>query len=76
MSGPKSSLPLVSMYCAKYAGPDYAPDRMIDEALSFVRDNRDRPFFLYFATPIPHVAHGCRNAWSFFWPDTVGPILH
>ena len=41
---------------AQYAGPDYAPDRMIREALDFVQDNRDRPFFLYFATPVPHVA--------------------
>lgn len=41
---------------ARYAGKDYAPDRMIEEALDFVRANRDRPFFLYYATPIPHVA--------------------
>jgi arylsulfatase len=37
-------------------GRTYAPDLMVEEALSFVRENRDRPFFLYFATPIPHLA--------------------
>lgn len=39
-----------------FKGTDYAPDRMIDAALRFIRDNRDGPFFLYFPTPIPHLA--------------------
>lgn len=34
----------------------YAPDRMLDEALRFVTLNHDRPFLLYFASPIPHAA--------------------
>jgi len=34
----------------------YAPDRMSDEALTFIRKNKDRPFFLYYPTPVPHVA--------------------
>lgn len=41
---------------ARFQGKHYAPDLMIDEALEFVRSNKDRPFFLYYATPIPHVA--------------------
>jgi len=41
---------------AGYSGKDYAPDWMLDEAVRFIRDNRDRPFFLYFASPIPHLA--------------------
>ncbi|MHC5024085.1 MAG: arylsulfatase [Planctomycetota bacterium] len=40
----------------QYAGTVFAPDRMIDEALAWVRTHRDQPFFLYFATPVPHVA--------------------
>jgi len=39
-----------------YRGREYAPDRMIEAALRFVDENRSRPFFLYFAHPIPHVA--------------------
>lgn len=39
-----------------YLGKDYAPDLMEREALSFIRENRERPFFLYFATPVPHYA--------------------
>jgi arylsulfatase len=41
---------------AAYRGETYAPDRMIEEALSFVRANADRPFFLYFPSMVPHVA--------------------
>lgn len=41
---------------SKYSGQEYAPDRMLDEALQFIRQNRDRPFFLYFATTLTHLA--------------------
>jgi arylsulfatase len=37
-------------------GRQYAPDLMADDALRFIKENRDRPFFLYFATPVPHLA--------------------
>ena len=43
-------------YAAAYQAEHYAPDLMIDEALRFVRENAERPFFLYYASPIPHVA--------------------
>lgn len=32
----------------------YAPDLILGKAMSFMKDNRDRPFFLYFSTTIPH----------------------
>jgi arylsulfatase A len=41
---------------ARYRGNDYAPDLMADQAVRFVRENRARPFFLYFASTIPHLA--------------------
>ena len=34
----------------------YAPDLMAEEALDFIRREKDRPFFLYYATPVPHAA--------------------
>lgn len=37
-------------------GKQYAPDLMEKEALQFIRDNKDRLYFLYFATPVPHVS--------------------
>ncbi|MFH1942856.1 MAG: sulfatase-like hydrolase/transferase, partial [bacterium] len=41
---------------AQYAGKQYAPDRMAEEALQFIRNNQAHPFFLYFATTVPHAA--------------------
>jgi arylsulfatase A len=37
-------------------GHQYAPDLMADEAVEFIKRNRDKTFFLYFATPLPHLA--------------------
>jgi arylsulfatase len=41
---------------APFKGQDYTPDRMIEAALQFIRDNSEGPFFLYLPSPIPHVA--------------------
>lgn len=41
---------------AQFKGQDYAPDRINAQALQFVRANKDKPFFLYYPTIIPHVA--------------------
>jgi len=58
----------------KYKGPDYAPDRMADEALRFIRENTDGPFFLYYPTPVPHVSlqapDDSVNAYQGKWPET------
>jgi len=42
---------------------EYAPDLFLADALAFIEAHRDRPFFLYFATTLPHAnneagAHG------------------
>ncbi len=36
-------------------GAQYAPGKIADEMLRFVRENKDRPFFLYYPTVIPHL---------------------
>ncbi|MFM9118105.1 MAG: arylsulfatase, partial [Planctomycetota bacterium] len=41
---------------ARYRGQDYAPDRIAAEALKFVRQHAERPFFLYYPTTVPHLA--------------------
>ncbi|MGE4631918.1 MAG: sulfatase-like hydrolase/transferase, partial [Planctomycetota bacterium] len=43
-------------YYQRYLGETYSPDVFLDEALSFIDENADRPFFLYYPSPIPHVA--------------------
>lgn len=39
-----------------YRGTDYAPDLIAAQALDFIRAHRDRPFFVYFPSTIPHLA--------------------
>jgi arylsulfatase len=41
---------------AAYSGKQYSADLMTRQAVEFIRDNRPRPFFLYLAYTIPHVA--------------------
>ena len=40
----------------RYGGKQYALDVMGEEARAFVRANKDRPFFLYFAPTVPHAS--------------------
>ena len=40
----------------RYKGQDYAPDRINEAALQFIKDNKAEPFFLYYPTIIPHLA--------------------
>ncbi|HUQ68513.1 MAG TPA: arylsulfatase [Planctomycetaceae bacterium] len=39
----------------------YSPDLLIDEALGFIDTNKDRPFFLYFASTLPHANNEGKN---------------
>ncbi len=41
---------------AAYSGRQYAPDLLAEDALSFIRANRNRPFFLNLTLTNPHVA--------------------
>jgi arylsulfatase A-like enzyme len=40
---------------------DYAPDLMRERAFAFVREHADRPFFLYWATNLPHIHNEARR---------------
>lgn len=39
-----------------FSGQQYAPDLCLAEALRFIRGHRDKPFFLFFPTVVPHLA--------------------
>ncbi len=43
--------------------PDYAPVLIADKMLDFVRANKDSAFFLYWATPLPHVPLQAPKKW-------------
>ncbi len=38
-----------------FSGQEYAPDIYTQRALRFIEENRERPFFLYYATVVPHL---------------------
>ena len=40
----------------RYAGKEYAPDLIAEQARQFIQNNKDRPFFLFFPTTVPHLA--------------------
>lgn len=40
----------------KYKGKDYSQDLMAAEALNFIRNNTDHPFFLYLPFTVPHLS--------------------
>jgi arylsulfatase A-like enzyme len=39
-----------------YSGKTYSLDVMAEEALAFIRENRDNPFFLYLPFTVPHAS--------------------
>jgi arylsulfatase A len=41
---------------APYVGKQYSADLIAEQAREFVRANKDKPFFLYFSTTVPHLA--------------------
>jgi arylsulfatase A-like enzyme len=49
-------LDTIEEYYDRFAAEHYAPDLMLESALDFVDANKDNPFFLVFATPVPHLA--------------------
>ena len=51
----------------------YSPELMLNEAVGFIRENKDRPFFLYFASPIPHVPLQAPNRWVNYYQKKFGP---
>ena len=40
----------------RFEGNEYSADLISDQALNFIRDNKEKPFFLYWPTTVPHVA--------------------
>ncbi len=59
----QGSDPLDPASYEKYSLPDYAPDLMFREILGFIDSCSGKPFFLYWATPIPHLALQAPEEW-------------
>lgn len=57
---------------ANYTLTDYAPDLMFREITNFVANNKEKPFYLYWATPIPHVALQAPKRWVDYYEKKFG----
>lgn len=51
-----------------YRDKVYAPDRILEEALEFLDESKDKPFFLYLPFVEPHVAMQPPQAWLDRYP--------
>lgn len=51
---------------------DYAPDLMFDKMLNFIDKNKEKPFFIYWATPIPHNPIQAPEKWVKFYQNKIG----
>jgi len=59
-----------------YAGfnqVDYAPDLMFAEMVNFISENKEKPFYFYWATPIPHVALQAPQRWVDYYEKKFDP---
>jgi len=56
----------------RYSQKDYAPAFMHREALNFIRKNSDHPFFLYYASPIPHLPLQAPEHWVDYYLKKFG----
>ncbi len=51
----------------------FYPDLMVEKAAAFIRERRDRPFFLYFASNLPHYPYQGDPAWIERFKDLPHP---
>ena len=57
---------------AKFWLEDYSPELMQKEMLQFIETNRDHPFFMYYASPIPHAPLQAPARWVDYYVEKFG----
>lgn len=55
-----------------YTLQEYAPELMQNEALNFIRENKDSSFYLYYASPIPHAPLQAPDRWVKYYVEKFG----
>jgi arylsulfatase len=56
----------------KFQQPDFSTIPMQKEALNFIDENQDKPFFLLFASPLPHVPLQAPAKWVKYYRNKLG----
>jgi len=51
---------------------EYAPDVMFGEMMNFIDENKNDPFFFYWASPIPHLALQTPQNWVDYYVNKLG----
>ena len=70
---PEGADPTDSTVYATFTGQDYAPALMLNAAQQFIRTSNEEPFFLYFASPLPHVPLQAPKHWVDHYRKKLGP---
>ena len=64
--------PLNKESYARYKLQTYAPDTMFAEMIQFIERNREAPFFLYWASIIPHLPLQAPDYWIEYYVNKFG----
>lgn len=57
---------------AKYGQGEYAPEVSFEKLMAFIDKSKNDPFFLYWATPIPHVPLQAPKDWVDYYVNKFG----
>ncbi|GAB1453612.1 arylsulfatase [Draconibacterium sp.] len=57
---------------ADYWLTEYSPDLMQTELINFIKESKDTPFFMYYATPIPHNPLQAPKRWVDYYLNKFG----
>ncbi len=69
---PKDKDPLNEKNYEVYQQKDYAPDFLIKAAINFIDKNAEKPFFLYYPSPLPHVSLQAPQKWIDYYHKKFG----
>ncbi len=56
-----------------YTRGHYAPAEMQRRAMAFLNDHKSEPFFLYYASPLPHLPLQAPEKWINYYRKKIGP---
>jgi arylsulfatase len=51
---------------------EYSPELMQKELIQFIKENKNHPFFMYYANPIPHVPLQAPKRWVDYYVEKFG----
>ena len=68
----KDSDPFDTESYKKFNLQNYSCDVMFEELMGFVNENREAPFFIYWATPIPHAPLQAPRKWVDYYVEKFG----